>query len=219
MRLLAVLVATSLVPSVAWAHPHIWISQHVRPIVTDGKFTHVEIEWRFDPMASEEEIPPIDEDNDGKLSADEVKSLANDMLPELRKKGFLTWLNIGAIDFRPPTMPTLNARIDDPASFRPPDWNHDAGDKDAGMPMPRNKQVEKAPPPVPRNLIYIMRFELPQPVKSFTITSYEQEDFVRIEVDKASLPANCKLAKHPTYKSEFVPGRPVFADKVSCQLP
>ena len=152
-------------------------------------------------------------------TADEVKSLANDMLPELRKKGFLTWLNIGAIDFRPPTMPTLNARIDDPATFRPPDWNHDAGDKDAGMPMPRNKQVEKAPPPVPRNLIYIMRFELPQPVKSFTITSYEQEDFVRIEVDKASLPANCKLAKHPTYKSEFVPGRPVFADKVSCQLP
>ena len=75
MRLLAVLVATSLVPSVAWAHPHIWISQHVRPIVTDGKFTHVEIEWRFDPMASETEIPPIGSNDDGKISEQEVVAL------------------------------------------------------------------------------------------------------------------------------------------------
>ena len=41
----------------------------------------------------------------------------------------------------------------------------------------------------------------------------------RVEVDKATLPAGCALDKHPTYKAEFVPGHPVFADRVTCRLP
>ena len=46
----------------------------------------------------------------------------------------------------------------------------------------------------------------------------DPEDFIRIEVDKASVPAGCRLAKHPTYKAEFIRGYPVFADSVTCQL-
>jgi hypothetical protein len=64
-----------------------------------------------------------------------------------------------------------------------------------------------------------MRFELPQPVKSFSITTYEPDDHMRVEVDKTTLPAGCSLDKHPTYKAEFVPGHPVFADRVTCRLP
>jgi hypothetical protein len=114
----------------------------------------------------------------------------------------------------------LNARIDQPATFTPPDWDHDDGDKDAGMPMPENKRVAPAPKPeVPRNLVYIIRFPLAQPVKSLGIVTFDPEDFVRFDVDKASLPPECGLDKHPTYKSEFVPGKPVFADRVTCRLP
>jgi hypothetical protein len=51
-----------------------------------------------------------------------------------------------------------------------------------------------------------------------TIASYDPDDFVRIEVDKDSLPAGCTLSKHPTYKAEFVRGFPVFADLVTCRL-
>jgi len=228
VKLLISLMLALVVPAaVAWAHPHIWIAQHVRVIVKDGKFTHVEIEWRFDPMASEDEIPPIDEDGDGKISAAEVKSLAADMLPELQKNGFLTWLNTGATDFRPPRLPTLAVRIDDPATFTPPEWDREMGDKkegkEAGLPMPRNKQVEQHPAPKrsggPRNLVYVMRFELPEPARSLSITTFEPEDFIRIEIDRKSLPKACTLTKHPTYKSEFVPGKPVFADTVQCRLP
>ena len=88
--------------------------------------------------------------------------------------------------------------------------------------MPSNKQVQQPAPAErhsPRNLVYTMRFALPEPVKAFTITTYDPEDFMRVEVDKTKVPAGCKLAKHPTYKSEFVPGHPVFADAVSCKLP
>lgn len=208
-----------LVPAVAAAHPHIWISQHVRVISENGQYTAVELEWRFDPYASEDEIPAIDENRDGQISMVETKALADDMLPELNKVGFLTWLNTGAADFRLPQLPTLVARIDDPATFTPPDWNHDDGDKDAGMPMPENKRVKAPEPHSPRNLVYVMRFALTQPTKALTITTFEPDDFIRVEVDKASLPAGCALDKHPTYKSEFVKGKPVFADRVSCRLP
>src|SRR5215471_15360760 len=124
-----------LLPSLVSAHPHMWISQTVRTIAKDGKYTHVEIEWKFDPEASEDEIPAIDEDKDGKFSEEEIRLLVQDMMPELQKFGFMTWLNTGGKDFRPAALPTFAARIDDPPTFTPPDWDRTEGHKD-GMPMP-----------------------------------------------------------------------------------
>jgi ABC-type uncharacterized transport system substrate-binding protein len=219
MKLAALAVAVALAPTLAVAHPHIIVSQSVRAIETDGVYTHVEIVWKFDPHASEDEIPAIDEDKDGTFSAEEIRLLVRDTMPGFRKVGFLTWLNTGGADFHPAEDPVFAARIDDPATFTPPDWDRTAGD---GMPMPENKRATLPAEPDahgPRNLVYTMRFALPQPVKSFSITTYDPEDFMRVEVDKASLPADCTLDKHPTRKSEFVPGHPVFADRVSCRRP
>lgn len=210
-----------IVPASAQAHPHIWIQEVVRVVSKDGKYTHVEVEWRFDPFSSEIEIPLIDENKDGKFSARETKLLADEMLPELQKYGYLSWLNTGGEDFRPPKRPVFSARIDDPASFVPPEWDRSAGDN-AGMAMPPNKRAstpDAARKKGPRNLVYVMRFELPTPAKVVSIVSYDAEDFMRLEVDKASLPAGCTLAKHPTHKAEFVRGYPVFADVVTCRQP
>ena len=55
--------------------------------------------------------------------------------------------------------------------------------------------------------------------RSATVTSFDPDDFIRIEVDKNAVPAGCKLAKHPTHKAEYIRGYPVFADTVTCQLP
>ena len=216
---IALALAGFLMPLAASAHPHMWISQTVRTIAKDGKYTHVEIEWRFDPETSEEEIPAIDEDKDGKISPKELELLARDTMESLEKFGFQTWLNTGGEDFQPSKAAVFTARIESPATFTPPDWDREAGD---GQKMPDNKRQElpaerRAGPP--RNLVYTFRFALPQPTKAFTTTTYEREDFMRFEVDKATLPAGCALDKHPTRKSEFVPGHPVFADRVSCKLP
>src|ERR1700742_4743224 len=103
MRVAALALAGVLaVPAAAWAHPHIWISQTVKPVVTDGKYTAIEIEWRFDPESSEDEIPPIDENGDGVISEQENKLLIKDTLPSLQNDGYLTWLNTGGADFHPP---------------------------------------------------------------------------------------------------------------------
>ena len=202
-----------LLPAAAGAHPHLWVQQHVRVIAKDGKYTHVEIEWRFDPFSSEVEIPLIDEDKDGKFSAR--------VLSELKKQGYLSWVNTGGKDFRPSKTEQFSARVDDPATFVLPDWDRSAGDN-SGMAMPPNKQVNPPEPPRKqgaRNLVYIMRFALPTPSKTVSIATFDPEDFVRIEVDKKTVPAGCTLGKHPTYKSEFIRGYPVFADVVTCQLP
>jgi ABC-type uncharacterized transport system substrate-binding protein len=218
---LAIALSGLLAPAVAMAHPHIWIQQLVRVVAKDGRYTHVEIEWRFDPFSSEIEIPLIDEDHDGKISAPEAKLLAGEMMPEFKNVGYLSWINTGAKDFRPATPPEFSARIDDPARFVPPDWDRSAGDN-AGMPMPANKRVDNPTAPRktgPRNLVYVMRFALPEPSKFVAITTFDPDDFIRIEFDKAAVPAGCKLAKHPSYKAEFVRGHPVFADSVTCRLP
>jgi ABC-type uncharacterized transport system substrate-binding protein len=217
---LALAVVGLLMPALAQAHPHIWIQQVVRVVAKDGRYTHVEIEWRFDPFSSEVEIPLIDENKDGKFSTSEVKALEGDMMPELKNFGYLTWLNVGGKDVRPAKPPAFSARIDDPASFTLPDWDRSAGD--SGMPMPENKRVSEPPGPrnkAARNLVYVMRFELPQPSKTLQVTTYDPDDFIRIEVNKDQIPAGCTLAKHPSLKSEFIRGYPVIADTVTCQLP
>lgn len=213
--------AALLAPALAAAHPHMWIQQAVRVVAKDGSYTHVEIEWRFDPYSSEVEIPLIDENKDGKFSAREIKALEGDMMPELKTYGYLTWLNVGGKDVRPAKPPAFSARIADPAIFTLPDWDRSAGDA-AGQPMPQNKRASEPPGPRnkgPRNLVYVMRFELPQPSKMVQVTTYDPDDFIRIEVDKDQIPAGCTLTKHPGYKAEFIRGYPVQADTVTCQLP
>jgi hypothetical protein len=94
---LALSLVALLTPTLAVAHPHLWVQQVVRAVAKDGRYTHVEIEWRFDPFSSEIEIPLIDENKDGKFSTREIKALEGDMMPELKNYGFLTWLNAGAL--------------------------------------------------------------------------------------------------------------------------
>jgi ABC-type uncharacterized transport system substrate-binding protein len=219
MKLFALAALLALAPMAALAHPHIVISQAVRAIESNGAYTHVEIVWKFDPHASEDEIPAIDEDKDGTFSEEEIRLLIRDTMPGFLKVGFLTWLNTGGADFNPTKEPDFNARIDDPATFNPAEWDRNAGD---GMQMPENKRATLPLEPTkhsPRNLVYTMRFELPKPVKNFSITTYDPEDYMRVVVDKASLSKDCALDKHPTRKSEFIPGHPVYADRVTCHLP
>jgi hypothetical protein len=215
----------------ALAHPHVLISQVVRFVESGGVFTHVEVEWRFDPMASELEIAAADDDRDGQLSSKEVKALAELALSELKELGYLTWINTGEKDFRPKA-PVFNARIANPAIFMPADWaptadmpggpaaSPGAGAKGA---TPKDKQGKTRQGP--RNLVYTLRFALPQPAKTAAVSSIDPEDFVRIELDRKAPweiiggSATCAVDKNNAVKSEYWPGNPFFADRVTCKLP
>lgn len=230
MRGVLALFALLLVPGApALAHPHIMISAVTRFVEKDGQFTHVEIEWRFDPMASSMEIAAADADRDGKLSAKEIKALGEIALPELKSFGYLAWFSTGEKDFRPPKPPTFGARIADPALFIPEDWAPTPDPPGGPMAKPAQKAEPKAEPRARRfrNLVYVFRYPLATPTKSLSVTSLDPEDFIRIESDRKtpheiigkSDGAQCKLDKHPTLKSEYWPGNPIFADRVTCTLP
>jgi hypothetical protein len=209
------------------------IAQVVRFVEKDGAFTHVEVEWRFDPMASELEIAAADGNRDGILSAKEEKSLADLAASELGKLGYLTWINTGAKDFRPKA-PAFKAHIANPPVFVPEDWAP-TPDAPPGGPMSSSGNGAKgaAAPPLRgqkptrpmRNLVYTLRFALPQPSKTVAVAAIDPEDFVRIELEKKTPweviggSATCVVDKHPTVKSEYWPGYPFFADRVTCKLP
>ena len=106
----------------ARAHPHLLLSQTVRLVASNGQFTHVEVEWSFDPFSSDLEIAAIDDDKDGKISPKEERELGNIALPELKRFGYLLWINTGGKDERPASAPTFKARIDNPATFVPGGW-------------------------------------------------------------------------------------------------
>ena len=226
--------ALSFLAAPALAHPHVLIAQVVRFIEKDGVFTHIEVEWRFDPMASELEIAASDENRDGQLSPKEVKALADLAVAELKELGYLTWFNTGDKDFRPKS-PIFSARIESPPIFMPADWAP-MGDTPGG-PMPTSPgggSKGTTPPPQgkhakpkqgPRNLVYTLRFPLPEPAKMVAVTSIDTEDFVRIELDKKAPweviggTATCVVDKHTSIKSEYWPGNPFYADRVTCKLP
>lgn len=225
--------AASFVAMPAWAHPHVLVAQVVRFIEKDGAFTHVEVEWRFDPMASEMEIAASDENRDGQLSAKEIKALGELALSELKELGYLTWFNTGDKDFRPKA-PTFNARIANPPIFMPEDWAPMA-DTPGGGPMPSapgngakgapTQGKSHKPKRELRNLVYTLRFPLSEPAKMVAVTSIDTEDFVRIELDKKAAweviggKATCTVDKHTAVKSEYWPGNPFYADRVTCKLP
>jgi hypothetical protein len=232
MRALLASLWMALLTAPALAHPHVLIGQVTRFVAKDGAFTHVEVEWRFDPMASELEILSADENRDGQLSAKEVKALAELAMAELKTLGFLTWLNTGDKDFRPKSA-TFSARIANPAIFVPEDWAP-VSDTPGGPMKGQGSDAKGATEPQrpsskprrePRNLVYTLRFELPKPVKSVSVTSLDPEDFVRIELDKKAPweviggSATCALDKHTNVKSEYWSGNPFFADRVACKLP
>ncbi len=225
--------ALSFIATPALAHPHVLIAQVVRFIEKDGVFTHVEVEWRFDPMASEMEIAASDENRDGQLSPKEVKALGELALAELKELGYLTWFNTGDKDFRPKS-PTFSARIASPPIFMPEDWAPMADTPGGPMPPPSGNGSKGATPPQgksakpkrePRNLVYTLRFPLPAPAKVIAVTSIDTEDFVRIELDKKAAwevvggNAACAVDKHTSVKSEYWPGNPFYADRVTCKLP
>jgi hypothetical protein len=233
-RLIAALVALAgcFISIPAAAHPHVLISQVVRFIEKDGVFTHVEVEWRFDPMASEMEIAASDENRDGQLSAKEIKAVGDLALAELKELGYLTWVNIGDKDVRPKS-PTFSARIANPPVFMPEDWAPTTDTPGGRMPAPGGNGAKGAPPQgksakpkrEPRNLVYTLRFPLAQPAKTVAVTSIDPEDFVRIELDKKAAweviggKATCTVDKSTTVKSEYWPGNPFYADRVTCKLP
>ena len=184
-------------------------SKLVRVVAKDGKYTHVEIEWRFDPFSSEDR-DPADRRGPGRQvlgAGDQAARRRDDAgaaevrlhdLAQYRRQGFPAGQAAGTSPrastirrasrrptgiARPATRPACRCRpTSGPAMPAPP--------RKTGTAQPRLRHALRAAASPASLLDHDLRSRRLHPHRG----------------RQTRLPAGCKFAKHPTYKSEFVPG-------------
>ena len=87
-------VAACCAATAAQAHPHVWVSARAQVAYADGKVTGVRHTWSFDPEYSAYVTQGLDANKDGKLSPDELASLATTNTENLAEFGYFTKLKV-----------------------------------------------------------------------------------------------------------------------------
>jgi ABC-type uncharacterized transport system substrate-binding protein len=110
-----VLTGLLLAAAPAFAHPHVWVDAKAE-IVFDakGEITNVRHSWRFDPDFSAYATVNLDANNDGKLSEEELKPLADTNMDALKDYDYFTYLYVGTkkVAFAKPTVYRLEFQDD-----------------------------------------------------------------------------------------------------------
>jgi ABC-type uncharacterized transport system substrate-binding protein len=88
---LAMIVTTS-----ASAHPHVFVTAAAGLFFdAQGRMTHIQHVWQFDPAFSAFATQGLDANEDGKLSQSELAPLAKVNVESLKPYNDFTWLTIG----------------------------------------------------------------------------------------------------------------------------
>lgn len=84
-----ILVSTLVVcalPSLANAHPHVWVKMRTDVVFTDdGKISGIDLEWSFDDAYAQQALDGMDANGDGEYSQDELKPLTAENISSLRE--------------------------------------------------------------------------------------------------------------------------------------
>ncbi|MEJ8573887.1 DUF1007 family protein [Microbaculum marinum] len=88
-----------LAPTVGIAHPHVWVDSRSDILFNDaGSISGIRHAWTFDEMFSAYAIQGLDEDNDGKLSREELQPLAQVNVESLYEYDYFTFLGVIGVD-------------------------------------------------------------------------------------------------------------------------
>lgn len=95
-RVFAVLCALCLMGTVAWAHPHVWVTSTSELIYApDGSLTGVRHAWTFDDMFSTYAVQGIETKTKGVFTREELAPLAQTNVESLKEFGFFTFARVG----------------------------------------------------------------------------------------------------------------------------
>lgn len=82
----------------ATAHPHVLVSSRSEIVIDGRQVTAVRHIWTFDEAFSAFAIQGLDTDGDGKLTAEELKPLAQINVESLEEYGFFTFLTVAGAE-------------------------------------------------------------------------------------------------------------------------
>ncbi|MCT8971600.1 DUF1007 family protein [Microbaculum marinisediminis] len=83
----------------AGAHPHVWVDSRSDILFNaDGAISGIRHAWTFDEMFSAYAIQGLDEDNDGKLTREELQPLAQVNVESLNEFDYFTYLGVIGVD-------------------------------------------------------------------------------------------------------------------------
>ena len=119
--LAAALLALATLP--AAAHPHVWVTAKAEIAYADGKVVAVRNVWTFDAAYTAFVTQGLDANKDGKLTPDELQTLAAENTGNLAEFGYFTKLKVGGKDqaFSEPVEPRMAIEGDSlTLSFRLP---------------------------------------------------------------------------------------------------
>jgi ABC-type uncharacterized transport system substrate-binding protein len=84
----ALVLATGVPGTVAWAHPHVWVDYAVGLSVRADGAASLEIEWTYDERWSEVLIEAADANRDKRLAPDEVAAFTRQHLDPLKRGNY-----------------------------------------------------------------------------------------------------------------------------------
>lgn len=82
--------STLLAAGEAAAHPHVWVTMKSDLVYADGRIVGVRHKWTFDDMFSTYATQGLDTNNDGKLSREELSSLAEVNITSMKDFDYFT---------------------------------------------------------------------------------------------------------------------------------
>ncbi len=82
-------------PSVAEAHPHVWVNVETTVLYDQGKVTGLEHRWTFDDMYTSMAIQGLDKNGDGTYSREELAELAQVNMDGLKEFDYFTFVKLG----------------------------------------------------------------------------------------------------------------------------
>lgn len=87
-------------PVQALAHPHVFVDAGVTVLYDASGFSGVKNRWVYDDVYSAAMMSSVDKNDDGKLSADEVKLLESAILGPIEKNNYYNYVQAGSVFLR-----------------------------------------------------------------------------------------------------------------------
>jgi len=98
-RIAAAGLAVAVSAGAAGAHPHVWVDSRSDILFNEtGSISGVRHSWTFDELFSAYAIQGLDEDNDGKLTREELQPLAQVNVESLNEFDYFTYLGVIGVD-------------------------------------------------------------------------------------------------------------------------